>query len=472
MPTYLYDQPNLTWRSIDGDPPVPTPPPVSSSDWSDTNLPWAYTDTSVFTSTWLAGTKIVALSNTGSTFKASLDATLAPLPTGSRWVVQLPAGDFQLLNFAALGGTSTYDFGYYSAKLQGFLGAGPDKTFVTMAAGAVNSTQLSIIQGLTPSSSASPLQMGIIRFDGSANSPVLIAGVTFRAYDQPNVVAQAAGASPAMVVPQPCPHQGVVIYQSSTAQVSYCRFQGAGRAATSSPPFEMANITTQYGSTVYNNCEFDGRLSPAINAAQPRRCGPIMGNNETLHTMRDCWMHHSNVSRYAVNDQNRATSGTYTLTRVKANQITNNHNVDPALNGGNSLGGYTNACPLGWESCNGIVILNDCTVEQNDGFTDGQIAQHLQFTSVGSRNPQGGRCFVNGGTFRNTAWPQLDGFVEFRIPTGTFWYSDGLANTLAVTHANGQQLAPYVYTGSWPPSAATLAAAGVSPTTHYFVRTS
>ena len=472
MPGYVYDLPTRTWLSESGTPDIPTPPPVSNdSDWSDANPPWAYTDTSVFTSTWPAGTQIVSLSATGATFKAKLDNTLSGV-TG-RAVVQLGAGDFQLTNFSALGGTTTYDFGYYSSKLQGFLGAGPDKTFITMNASSMSTQQLSIIQALTPTSSASPLQMGILRFDGvSASSPVLIAGVTFRAADQQNITAQAAGASPAVVVPQPAPHQGVVLYQGSYGQVSYCRFQAAGRACTSSPPFEMANITTQYGSTVYNNCEFDGRLSASLNAAQPRRCGPIMGNNETLHTMTDCWIHHSNVSRYAVNDQNRNTAGTYTLTRVKANQITNTHNVDPALNGGNSLGGYTNATALGWESCNGTITLNNCVIEQNNGFTDGQIAQHLQMTSVGSRNPQGGRCTVNGGTYRSTVWTQLDGYVLFRIPTGTFWYSDGLNTTLSVYNNAGTKLSPYVYTGTWPPTAGQLSVAGVANTTHYIVRTS
>ena len=474
MPSYTYDLPTRTWESMDGGTNVPDPPPpVANPDWSDPTPPWASTDTGVFTSGWPASTTYVNLSATGATFKAKLDNTLAGVATGSRAVVVLPAGDFQLLNFAALGGTTTYDFGYYSAKLQGFLGAGPDQTFVTMAANAINSTQLGIIQALTPSSSASPLQMGIIRFDGlSAASPVLCGGLTFRAYDQPNITAQAAGASPAVVVPQPAPHQGVVLYQGSYGQFDYVRFQGAGRACTSSPPFEMANVTTQYGSTQYNNCEFDGRLSPAINAAQPRRCCPIMGNNETLHTMTDCWIHHSNVSRYAVNDQNRNTTGTYTLTRVKANQITNTHNTDPAINGGATLGGYTNATPFGFESCNGTITFNNCVIEQNNSFTDGQIAQHIQLTSVGSRNPQGGRLTVNGGTFRNTAWPQLDGWVEFRIPTGTFWYSDGLSTTLHVVHPNGQTLAPYVYTGAWPPTAGQLTTAGVSNTTHYLVRTS
>jgi hypothetical protein len=183
-------------------------------------------------------------------------------------------------------------------------------------------------------------------------------------------------------------------------------------------------------------------------------------------------MHHTNVSRYAVNDENRATTGKYNVIRVKAEQITNTHNTDPNLNGGVSLNGYTNASLFGWESCSGTVTVTDCIMSQDDPYTDRQIAQHLQFTSVGGRNPQGGRLIVRGGVYRTPVWPQLNGFLTIRVIPTTYWVLDGYNTTMNILSPAGVRLTPHVVTGTWPPSAATLASAGVTPATHYIVRNS
>src|SRR5699024_4962963 len=129
--------------------------------------------------------------------------------------------------------------------------------------------------------------------------------------------------------------------------------------------------------------------SPDLDPAQPRRAGVLLLNNEDSAIMRDCWLHHSNLSRYAANDENRNTSGLYRVERCKAEKITNNHNTDPALNGGNTLRGYTNATPFGWESVNGTIEVIDCIVSQDNPYTDIQWPGHFQLTYVGSRNPQG-----------------------------------------------------------------------------------
>ena len=195
-----------------------------------------------------------------------------------------------------------------------------------------------------------------------------------------------------------------------------------------------------------------------------------MGNNEYDHELTDVWFHHSNVSRYACNDQNANTQGAYTSTRVKAEQITNTQNVDPALNNGQSLGGWTNASNYGWESCNGTITLQDPYISVDNGNVSGQFPAHLQLTSVGSRNPQGGRLHVTGGTFHHTVYPQLDGFLTFRITTNTYWFTDGVATTLDVRRSDNTPLTGYNFTGTWPPTAAQISAAGISPTTHYIYK--
>lgn len=446
---------------------------ASSYDWSDTNLPWAYSSTSEFTTDWPSSVTIVDIQTGSSDFYTNLVNTVNA--ASGRVVIRLGAGVYHLNSFRLYGssGSPTYSFGFYNSRLQGFLGQGPDKTFVQMDANSMTQDQLDALAVMTTASYA-PNQMGFCRFDGSdPASPVLLAGLTFRAADQQNLTAVASDV-PA-VVPQPAPHNGVILYQNAYAQVSYVRFQAAGRAVTSSPPFEHANIGSQYGTISFKKCEFDGRRSPDLDAAQPRRCGPIMANNETSHTMTDCWVHHSNISRYAANDQNRDTGGPYMLIRCKLEQISNTQNVDPALNGGVSLNGYSNPCCLGWETVNSPITLTDCIISQDDPYTDKySVAQHLGFTTVGStrgtNGPQGGRLTVTGGIFYNTAWPQLNGFLCIRALGNTYWVIDGYATTMMIYDSSGTRKSPYVYSGTWPPTAAQLTAVGVTPETHYLIR--
>ena len=440
-----------------------------SYEWGAANPPWDYDSPTQFTAKWPAGTTIVDIQTGSGDFFTNLQNTVNA--AGKRVVVRLGPGVYHLNSFRLIGssGDPTYSFGFWFPNLQGLLGAGPDLTFVQMDANSMTQAQLDRMATMTQASFA-PIQMGLCRIDGTAASPVLLAGITFRAADQQMLTVKASDVN--AVVPQPAPHQGVVIYQNSTGIVSYCRFQAAGRALLSGPPFENANITTQYGDTRYNNCEFDGRRSPDLDPATPRRCGPWMGNNETYSELTDCWLHHSNVSRYAVNDENRETQGQYILTRCKAEQITNTKNVDPALNGGVSLGGWENATDFGFESCNGTITFTDCIIEQNNSDTSKAIAQHIQMTAVGGRNPQGGRATITRGIFRNTGFPSLDGYLCMRVISNTFWYTDGLNTTINVIGDSGQKKTAYVASGAWPPSAATLAAAGVTPNTHFIVRTS
>lgn len=454
---------------------------TSAYDWSDTKLPWSYTNTSVFTQLWPSGVTIVDIQTGSSDFWTNLNNTVNA--ASGRVVVRLGTGVYSLNKFRMIGasGDPKYSFGFWFPKLQGFLGQGPDKTFIQLDA---NATTVDT-NGTTDRTAAvhtamsqmnlqdfAPLQRGFARFDGTTASPVLIAGVTFRAADQLPLTSVDSSLS-ALYTPQPSPHQGVVIYSGSDSIVSYTRFQAAGRGMNSQPPFEMSNLNTQYGNHLWNNCEFDGRRSPVLDPARPRRVGPIMMNNETSHEIRDCWLHHSNISRYAVNDENRETQGQYKVTRCKADHITDNRNVDPAINGGNSLGGYTNASAFGWESINGTITVRDTIVEQAN--TDpvsgtGEIPLLYQLTSVGSRNPQGGRFYLYGGTHRWPSFPQLNGYVAFRIQQNTYWWTDGWDNTLFIYSKTGARLTPYRVTTAWPPSAAQLTSWGVSPDTHYLIR--
>lgn len=455
-------------------------PSALAYDWSDSNVPWAYPSSAaaaeaLFTADWPSGITIVDIPTASGDFYTNLknvcDAASGPI------VVRLGTGVYHMNQFRLVGssGDPRYAFGFFHPRLQGFLGKGPDKTIIQMDANSLSTEQLDAMKTMTAASFA-PLQTGMMLIGYPSVVPtVYIAGVTFQSADQQNLTEVAADlVAKNVYVPQPAPHNGVVIFQNANARISYTRFRAAGRALYSAPPFEHANIGSQYGDIVFNNCEFDGRRAPELDPAQPRRCGPVMGNNEDSHTMRDCWMHHSNVSRYAVNDENRDTSGPYSLIRCKIEQITNTRNTDPAINGGNTLGGYTNACLMGWESCNSVVTLTDCIMSVDNPNVDVSLSssQHLQFTSVGSRNPQGGRLHMSGCTARNTGFPHLDGYITVRCVTSTYWYSDGFATTFDVKGKSGQQLTPYIHTGTWPTTLAALTAAGASPETHYIVRTS
>lgn len=444
-------------------------PVLPGWDYDDANPPWAYSDVDEFREHWPSGVTVVPIQTGGATFKANLTNTLNAY-SGQRIVVELAAGTYHLTSFDLIGssGDPKYAFGFWNANLRGLVGQGPDRTIIQMDAGSVSGAQLTSISAMTKAAFA-PLQMGLWRLDGSESSPAILAGLTIRAADQNNLTSVAADLSD-LFVPQPCPHQGLVIYSGSTAIVSHVRFTGAGRAMNNQPPFEMANCNTQYGTTRYYQCEFDGRRASALNAAVPRRVGPLMANNETLAQFEDCWFHHSNLSRVAINDQNRDTSGVYSFTRCKLEHISEGHNTDPALNGGASLGGWVENPCAAFESCSAAISFDDCIVVQDNPLQVGQIPVHIELATVGTRNPSGGRLTITGGQWRNNGFPSVDGFVTFRIGSTTRWALDGYPTTLAVYHEDGQRLAHHVHTGTWPPSAASLAAIGVTPESHYLIR--
>lgn len=435
-------------------------------DWSDTNLPWAYNNVSAWESKMPAELPVVDLSSTGSTFWDKLNNTVNA--QSGRFICRLPAGVFSLSSFRLIGssGNQTYSFGFWFAKLAGFVGAGADKTFIEMAANSMTQAQLDALSQMTQASFV-PNNMGMFRLDSSGGEKAFLGGITFRADNQNLLTTISSDITGNVAVPQPAPHQGPTLHTDNEGYfiVSHCRFQGAGKGWMSQPPFEMANVTSGRSRVFYTNCEFDGRISESFDPARPRKCGPIMFNKGIENRITDSWLHHSNISRYAANDQGQTTTGrVYSATRCKAEQITNTQN--------DGKGGFTNATPFGWESTNAEIIMTDNIIVQDNVNFSGQIPQHLQVSSVGGENPQGGRLRVYGGVYRNNGFPALDGFLCIRA-TSSYWVSDGYDTTMYVYpngDGSGTRKIAWNYTGTWPPTAEQIAAAGVSPQTHYLVR--
>lgn len=460
---------------IDYDLPVPAP----VADWSDSNPPWKAVSQSEIDALIPAGHTVVPLSSTGADFYAKLNNTLAA--QSGRVSVRLPAGNYDFTQFRLIGssGDPTYSFGHWSPKLAGFIG-NPEEVFVRMAPNSMSQAQLDKMATMTLAS-FSQLQMGVIRIDSEFNAvpaPVVMLGITFESGPQQALTAKASDIPADVYIPQPAPHGGLVIYSGSNRRhpdsiIAYCRFRGFGKAMMSQPPFELANVSSQRNQVKWYRNEFDGRMSPTYDVNRPRKCGVFMVNGGIEQVMTDCWLHHSNVSRYAANDEAVASatalSNHYRIERTKIEQITNNQNKQPPLNGGNSLGGYTNASCIGFESSNALIEIIDSIVSVDNDLIAGQVPCHIQFTNTGAAR-SGGRLYVKGGEFRHTKFPQLDGFLTVRIQQSSNWWTDGFNTTMDVRLADNTRLTPYVVTGTWPPTAQALATAGVTKQTHYLIR--
>jgi len=439
---------------------------VASYDWSDSNLPWAYTSTAQFTAKWpTTGVNYIDYVPQGGDFYTEL-YNLVNFQA-NRVVVRLPTGVFHLNQFRMIGtsGDPLYAKAFWHPRLRGLLGQGPDNTIIQLDPNSVSQAQLNALSAMPVMTG--PNQLSMLRIDGTTEAErILIGGLTFRGTDQnPLTTVDSSLDAWGVQTPQPAPYTGIDLYAGSYAYLSYVRFQGSAHAMTSAPPFEAGCVGSQYSYTEFDHCEMDGRLAPEINVARPTRCTIVMANNEYEHRMVDCWMHDTNVSRYAVNDENRDTYGVYELKRSKIEKITVNKN--------DGNGGYENAAACGWESCAASIYVTDSIISVDNPFVEPSAgsSQHFQFTNVGSRAPQGGRFYVTGSEFRNTGFPDLDGFVTIRCISNTYWYTDGLTTTMSIKSKSGATLQPYVLSGGYPPSASTLAGAGVTPNTHYIVRT-
>jgi hypothetical protein len=438
-------------------------------NYSDSNLPQAYTSTAAWESRIPAGTARVDLQTGSSDFWTNLKATVDAAP--GRVIVNLPAGDHILRSFRMIGssGDPTYAFGFWFPKLAGFSGQGYDKTFVSMAANSVSQAQLDKLATMRQDAFA-PNQMALARIDSSETEPFFMGGLTFRADNQNLLESISSDITGGVVVPQPAPHGGVIAYTGGYGLMSHVRFQGAGKAWNSQPPFEHANTSSNRGRISYLNCESDGRISEVYDSARPRKCGVFMSNDAYESHLVDSWLHHTNVSRYAANDEGMTQAGRlYEVTRTKIERITDTRN--------DGKGGATNASCFGWESSNAELRVTDVIASQdNPNSVGNDRAMHLQMTVTGSSadDVAGGRLRVNGGEFRTPGVPQLDGWLCVRA-TPSHFVSDGYDNTMFVypnADGTGTRKQPWVPGGTWPPTAAQIAAAGVSPQTHFLIRNS
>jgi hypothetical protein len=451
-------------------------------DWDSVSNPcWSYSSEAAWLGPdrlgpALAGATVVPLSSTGADFYTKVKNTIAA--ASGRVVIQLEAGRYTLTEFRMIGssGDPKYAFGLWDANLQGFLGRGADQTFIELAPDSMDSTLLASIaaMGYAAAGGWAVLQTGVMRLDGaSASSPIILGGITFRAGDQQDIADfDASFDTVGVAAPQPAPHIGLVFYPGAYVYMSHCRFQAFGRAVTSAPPFECANFNSQRGRVTIWNTESDGRLSDFYDAARPVRSAVMLANDEYSHRLIECHLHDSNVSRYAVNDENYNTRGVYQFVRSIAERITINRNTDPALNGGASLGGWTDASCLGWESCAGTILLEDSIISMDNPRTDsGQKPMHLQLTMTGGVTRTGGTLTVRRTEFRSTGQPQLDGWLTMRLDDATQWFTEGPANRMFIYHpVSGARLTAHIYTGTWPPSVSALAALGVTSATHYIAQ--
>ena len=449
-----------------------------AADWDDTHRPSlaGVVDEGFPVVTWTDLRTDIAATD----LQARIDATISGVAGNGPVYVRLPEGVHRLVAFKPIGssGDPLYAFGLWNGRLRGLKPAGdPASTVIQMDNGvtvsgnwvhAVSDAQLAAMATLDPQTFA-PLQMGVARFDATPTEPFLLGGVTFQAVDQrPITTVHANLAAQGIATPQPAPHQGIVFHPGSSsarphAIINNVRFIGVSRALNSAPPFECGLVNTQYITAIFRRCEFDGRRAKTLDPAQPRRSAPYLGNNDISLIFEDCWFHHSAVNRIALNDENKNTtalSTVYRFLRCKIEHMGDTNNVDPALNGGASLGGTDPAyqSPVGFESTNALIELVDSIIVQDCVASRAAIS----ITTVGSRNPAGGKLVIRGCTFRYPHRATLAGFATVMIGTSTPWWTQGSPYGIEVWR--GATSLACVTATAWPPPATN------NPLTQFYAR--
>ena len=452
------------------------------ADWDDDNLPWSYATTDAFTEGFTEGvtwTDLYTGTFAQNDLWSRITYTIAQVPGSGRVYVRIPTGVHNVTSFQTpfvIPKNPLYAFGLWFPRLSGLLGDGPDKTRIHLVANSYSQEQLDALATLNPDT-FTPLGNAFARFDGAV-TPFLLGGIKFTAADQQNVTAlhPNMAAKHGIVVPQPAPHVGIHFEpapSNGTSEfiVNNCAFVGCARALLGQPPFECGLINSQYTKSIFRRCDFDGRRDAEVDPLRPRRSTTALVNNEKDMAFTDCHFHHSNIGRFAGNDQNKspaALSTFYNFIRCKFDHMGDEGNTDPLINGGAPLGGVDTRyiSPFGFESTNARIRLTDCIITQNTTYARGGIA----ITQVG-RNPSGGRMEVVDCVFRYEHKPYLNGFATMMIDPSTPWYTDGPATTTSVSREE-TPLTCHVYpTGSsWPPTEAYITAQGLTPETHYIVR--
>jgi len=441
-------------------------------EWGETNDPTEGSDDvyKVMRS-WPAGLVFVDLPKNTKTLVENIKALAAFQKVA--FILVLPKGFFKLFTVPLVGVSGRQDYAYalFNDKLQGFLGTGCKNTFVALAPNAISQEQLDCYATMDPRK-FTPNALGMVLLQPKDKTDVYMGGLTFVAYDQPPIKKiHPELAKLGVVVPQPAPHGGVVVGQWKNLTCSYVKFQGNARALMGRPPFEHGPLGQQYGKLFINNCWFSGARDARVDPYKPRRCGSLMMNNPSEVVITDTTFRDTNVSRVAHNAENKAIDGDITFLRCSFVGI-GNQNIDPRLNGGKTLGGYTNAANIGFESSASNIKILYCLMTVDNPGNDSVHGRstHISLTHTGSRNPQNGRLLVKGGVFRNKAWPVINGFLTMSISITSYWWLDGLNNTITVLATDGSRKTPWVHTGTWPPTVAQMAAAKVNSKTHYIVR--
>lgn len=309
--------------------PSPAPPPVSGG-WSATNPPWALksgetVDDNMPTS--LAVLDYASYSGGGS---LSLGATLAAARSAATgpFVLRLPAGTFHFTDFSFAAGTGTghcYQDVNSTKRFAGIIGAGADKTFVVVDPSILTSAQVSGI------ASGSPSPVAVSAIYTSSGLPMFFSGITFRGnFQQTTTLSGLSGTAPA-------PYAGLhVVNAAAGSRIQFCRFQGFGFAAKSSPPYELGMIESSHSTYVVYRTELDGRLAPEINTAQPVSSGGLMWNYENNVSVVDSWLHHTRRSGFAMHEQAPSEGGNTNETGV---YLASNFQVEHTADTTDSLAG-------------------------------------------------------------------------------------------------------------------------------------
>ncbi len=265
--------------------------------WSDANPPWKLGTGESVDDNRPAGVQVINYADYSNSNARSFGQTLAAIRTAAKapYYVRMPAGSFRVTDFSFAAGTGV-GRGYQDVNstkyFGGIIGAGADKTFITVDPNIMTAAQLS---GIASGESTS---VSVIYAGGSALAiPTFFSGLTFRGnFQQSTTLNGVSGTAPA-------PYAGISLSSVKTGSVvQYCRFQGLGFAAKASPPYELGTISSTHSSWTFRRSEIDGRLAKEVNASQPVSAGGLMWNYETNVKTIDSWLHNTRRSGFAMHD--------------------------------------------------------------------------------------------------------------------------------------------------------------------------
>jgi len=283
--------------------------PVAEA-WSDLNPPWQLGSGESVDDNVPAGVTIVNYDDYSAGNTRSFGATLVAARNAATgpYYVRLGPGTYHITDFSIAAGTGTGK-GYQDANATkywgGCIGAGADQTFVVLDASVMTSDQLSGV-----STATNPVQMfGLYAGSPGLTIPTIFSGITFRGNFQQSIALNGLSGT------APAPYNGINLSSVKTgSRVQFCRFQGFGFTAKSSPPYELGAVNSGNSDWTLYRSEIDGRLAVEVDAGQPRASGGLMWNQEVAVRAVDSWLHHTRRSGFAMNEGesgNDNLTGTY-----------------------------------------------------------------------------------------------------------------------------------------------------------------